>query len=59
MNKEFTQAFDSFEKALRWAMVHGRENCLPCHKWSVEQDGREYRVAVRYRASNDLVGYAV
>lgn len=50
--------FRSFEEAIRWAMINGRDNCLPCHEWKIEQVRNEYAVAVRYRASGELVGYA-
>ena len=50
--------FKDFNEAIRWAMINGRDNCLPCHKWSIEQvDKNEFAVAVHYRASNDFVGY--
>lgn len=44
--------------AQEWGMVHGRENCLPCHRWAVEQVGRVFKVAIRWRSSNELKGYA-
>lgn len=51
--------FNTFDNAMKWAMINGRDNCLPCHRWKVEQIGREFKVAIRFRSSGKLVGYAI
>lgn len=56
---EAVKSFRNFEQALKWAFQNGGDNCLPCHKWSIEQrTDNTYAVAIRYRASGQLVGYA-
>ena len=58
-DKNTRAAFRTYCEAIEWAFKYGKENCLPCHKWQVEQLDRDlYAVAIRYRASNQLVGYA-
>jgi hypothetical protein len=54
-------SFNSYETALKWAMVHGKENCLPCHRWMIVVDEahsrRQWRVAIYFK-SGKFVGYA-
>jgi hypothetical protein len=54
--------FQTYEAAYKWAMINGKDNCLPCHKWMIvvdeAHDRKEFRVAVLYRASGKFVGYA-
>lgn len=54
--------FATHEAAHSWAMIHGRENCLPCHRWQIvvdeAHDRRQWRVAVFYKVSGEFVGYA-
>lgn len=54
--------FRTFAAAYDWAMTNGKDNCLPCHKWQIvvdeAHDSKQYRVAVVYRASGQLAGYA-
>lgn len=53
------KTFKQYEEAVKWAMTHGKENCLPCHEWHVvSTESGEKAVAIRYRASRDHVGYA-
>jgi len=54
--------FNSYESALKWAMVHGRENCRPCDRWFIVVDEahvrRQWRVAIAFKSSGKLIGYA-
>lgn len=52
--------FRSFDDALAWAKMHGRDNCRPCDKWNiVELDCKMFAVEIVFRSSGDRVGYAV
>lgn len=58
-DKDLRASFRTYCEAIDWAFRHGRDNCLPCHRWEIEQIDRDtFAVAIRYRASNQLVGYA-
>lgn len=55
-------SFQTYESALKWAMIHGKENCRPCDKWLIVVDEahsqKQWRVAVYFRSSGKFVGYA-
>jgi hypothetical protein len=54
-----TKTFKTFDAALNWGRIHGRESCMPFHFWSVEQLTRDsYAIAVRSKNDDRLCGYA-
>lgn len=55
-------SFNSYEAAFNWAMINGKDNCLPCHRWLIVVDEahcrKQWRVAVVFKSSGDFVAYA-
>ena len=54
------KTFRTFEQALSWAKVHGKENVRPSDKWEVVriENAHEYRVAIKFKSNGELIGYA-
>ena len=50
--------FTSFDAALIWARSHAHESCRPSDCWEVVQQGRVFKIAIKFKWSGELIGYA-
>lgn len=50
--------FKTFEDALSWGKVNGRDHCLPFHNWRVVKLGKSFAVAIVNINRGTVEGYA-
>ena len=51
--------FTDFDEAVRWTRMNGRDNCRPCDRLEIVKiDDKKFAVAIKFKSSGDLVGYA-
>lgn len=56
--QETTMTFNSWNTAFQWALTHGKANCRPCDKWEIVGDGKQFRVAIKFKHSNSVICFA-